>query len=350
MNKQQIYLELKQKRWVKVLTHLLVWALLFSLPYLLSSGQPQNRFNVLFHAWIPLLLSAFLFYLNYLVLIERFFFRDKVVLYFFLNVVAMILVIFTIQEIKELYSHFLTFPTPPQGGPPKRFFIYRDIISSIIPIIFAFGFKLSEQWFKSETERKAIENNRLQAELQQLKYQLQPHFFFNSLNNIYFMVDSEPNKAKQTIHTLSKLIRYFFNEADNNRVPLETELAFMTQYIEIMKLRFSDKTKVDYHFPEVSPQVMVPPLLFISLIENAFKHGVSASQESEIRFEMDFTNDVIHFKSSNPNYAKTGNDMSGSGIGLNNLKKQLNLLFPDKHTFETTSKEGQFFVILTIHI
>jgi len=343
-------LELKQKTWVKLMTHLLVWLVLFSLPYLLSSGQFQTRPNILVHVWIPLVFYALLFYGNYYFLIEKLFFQDKVALYLVINMIAITLLIFINQEIKDVLSQRFDMFKPPMEGPPKRFFIYRDIVSFIVPIIFAFGFKLSEHWFKTESERKMIENQRLQAELQQLKYQLQPHFFFNSLNNIYSMIEIAPDKAKQTIHTLSKLMRYLFNDADAKLVPLKSEITFMTQYIEIMKLRFSDKTKVSYEFPNLQQEVMIPSLLFISLIENAFKHGVSATTDSEIRFEMKLIDNWLVFTSSNTNFAKDKEDKSGSGIGLNNVKKQLALLFPDKHQLEVVDDPHWFKATLKIQL
>ena len=122
---------------------------------------------------------------------------------------------------------------------------------------------------------KDLERQRLESELQYLKYQLNPHFFMNTLNNIYALVDLNTEQAKKTIIELSKLMRYVLYEANKNQISLEHEIQFLENYIALMKLRYIDNLNIRTEFPVVVPCVQIPPLLFISLLENAFKHGVS---------------------------------------------------------------------------
>ena len=216
-------------------------------------------------------------------------------------------------------------------GPPFKMFIYVQMVSYLAPLLFSIAIKTTKRWNKTEAARKEAVNFKLQSELQHLHYQLQPHFFFNSLNNIYALVDLSPEQAKTSIHSLGKLMRYMLYDTNVEFITLSKEIDFMKKYIELMKLRVSDKTTVNYNFPTKETGIKIAPLLFISLIENAFKHGVSASEESEININMYCEHKKVCFHLENDNHPKKTNDKSGSGIGLQNLEKRLKLLYPKKH-------------------
>ena len=179
-------------------------------------------------------------------------------------------------------------------------------------------------------------------------YQLQPHFFFNSLNNIYALIDISPDQAKSSIHSLSKLMRYMLYETNVELLPLSKEIDFMKKYIDLMKLRVSDKTEVSYSFPTKETGINIAPLLFISLIENAFKHGVSASKESSIDIKMATLDKKIIFTIKNNNFPKRTDDKSGSGMGIPNIQKRLELLYPNKNIFNTIVKDDCFIAHLEI--
>ncbi|MGS0528102.1 sensor histidine kinase [Zobellia nedashkovskayae] len=233
-------------------------------------------------------------------------------------------------------------------GPPFKLFIYVQMLSYTAPLLFSIAIKSTKRWVQTEAQRKEAANFKLQTELQHLRYQLQPHFFFNSLNNIYSLVDISPEKAKSTIHSLGKLMRYLLYETNTELVPLSKEIEFMRKYIDLMKLRLTDKTQIESSFPLSENQIKIAPLLFISLIENAFKHGVSANKESMISIEMNVQKNVVNFTLENHNFPKEESDKSGSGIGLQNLEKRLQLLYPNKHTFKKELKAGVYRVNLQI--
>ena len=332
--------------------HLMVWMVLFIFPYLLSSGQNQAIQAVVFFSWIPLFLYAIIFYCNYFVLIERFLFSKKIIWFVLINLILIALFIIANQSIKEFFfeNHMIHKDKEDPFKPSRSLFIYIDIILFSVPVVFSIAVKTTERWIKTEAERKEAVTIKLQSELQHLKYQLQPHFFFNSLNNIYSLVDVSPEQAKQTIHSLSKLMRYLLYQTNNDKVSLANEIQFITNYIELMKLRFTENTKIEYDFPVLKTDLQVAPLLFISLIENAFKHGVSTSQETEIIFKMSIDENRISFSIKNHNFPKTDSDKSGSGIGLQNMEKRLQLLYPDKYQFTTAIKDGFFIVNLALEI
>lgn len=331
--------------------HLMTWIVLFSLPYLLSSGQNQEVKNVIVFSWTPLFFFAILFYINYFLLIERFLFPKKTVFYVLINSCLIAFLIWINTDIKDAFIlQVFNNGNNDLQRPPRKLFIYIDIISFTVPVIFSLALKTTERWIKTEAHRKEADNIKLQSELQHLKYQLQPHFFFNSLNNIYSLVDISPEMAKQTIHSLGKLMRYLLYETNNEKVSLEKEIIFMTNYIELMKLRLTPMTKVKYEFPHLENDLFIAPLLFISLIENAFKHGVSADKATEIIFKMTVESNNVFFYSENFNFPKSQADKSGSGIGLDNLEKRLLLLYPEKHSFEEKVKADKFVVNLDIKI
>ncbi|MFD1293953.1 sensor histidine kinase [Lutibacter holmesii] len=337
---------------ITVFSHLLVWIVLVSMPYMLSASTQQLNINrVVAHFWIPLGFYAVIFYFNYFVLIDRYLFVEKTLKFIAFNCLIIALFVFLKELIESTFFEELSrnFQVDKKNqGPPIRMFIYIQSISYMAPLLFAIAIKSTKRWVKIEAERKDAANVKLQSELQHLHYQLQPHFFFNSLNNIYSLVDVMPEQAKTSIHGLGKLMRYMLYETNMELVPLSKEIDFMKKYTDLMKLRVSDKTVVNYKFPSTDFGIKIAPLLFISLVENAFKHGVAANKESSIDINMTCENKTVFFTIENDNLPKKTNDKSGSGIGLQNLEKRLQLLYPKKHIFKTAIQDNRFKVTLQI--
>ena len=338
------------KKNITILSHLLVWLVLFSMPYLLSYGQEQDINRIIIHFWVPMVLSVVIFYSNYFMLIDQFLFTKKMVLFILINIIIIVCFIFLKEVIENTFFQDIMKSRTKGGnsGPPFKMIIYTQMLMFMAPLLFSIAVKTTKRWAKTDAERKEAENVKLQSELQHLHYQLQPHFFFNSLNNIYAMVDISPNQAKTSIHSLSKLMRYMLYETDVELMSLSKEIDFMKKYIDLMKLRVSDKTKVIYNFPSEETGIKIAPLLFISLIENAFKHGVSASKESEITIQMTILEKTVLFTIENDNFPKKTDDKSGSGIGLQNLEKRLQLLYAGNHQLKTILKNNRFSVHLEI--
>lgn len=149
--------------------------------------------------------------------------------------------------------------------------------------------KMTGRWYRVEREKQEIEKERTQAELQNLKSQLNPHFLFNTLNNIYALVALNPQQAQYALHSLSQLLRYVLYDNNQQMMPLSKELAFIRSYVELMSLRLSKQVQLEVNLPEDDRGYQVAPLLFIALIENAFKHGVSATEPSFIHISFALT-------------------------------------------------------------
>jgi LytS/YehU family sensor histidine kinase len=337
----------------RIIAHILIWILLLLFPFLLSHSETESidYIRQMKFTWIPMFFYAVIFYCNYFILIDKFLFSKKAVFFFFINLVLILLLIwihFVLRDLLNMVSVIKPDRMPPRKGPPMQLLFYKDLISMIIPIIIAFAVKTTEQWARTESEKKEREKDILNSELQHLKYQLQPHFFFNSLNTIYALIERSPAIAQETVHNLAKLMRYMLYETDSGKAALNDEIEFMKQYIDLMKLRVSDKTKVNMNFPIFSERHEITPLLFISLIENAFKHGISATQPSEIFFSLNVIGNNLRFFAENTNFPKNEKDKSGSGIGLINLKKRLELSYPGKYHFKTKIENNVYSVLLEI--
>ena len=189
-----------------------------------------------------------------------------------------------------------------------------------------------------------------EAELAWLKNQINPHFLFNTLNNISSLTQIDPDAAQDAIAQLSDLLRYAMYETNKKTVPISGEVEFMRNYISLMKLRCNEKTEVKTTF-DIQQDVEIAPLLFISLIENAFKHGVSSNRSSMIDIHLEQKGNNIVFTCDNTNYPKDDGDRSGSGIGIENTKRRLELIYHDRYTWEQSiSTDNIYSVLITIRV
>ena len=224
---------------------------------------------------------------------------------------------------------------------------------------------------------KEEQQKRTEAELEWLKNQLNPHFLFNTLNNISSLVQIDADKAQDAIAQLSDLMRYAMYETRRETVPIQGEVEFMRNYIELMKLRCNDKAEVNYQFSIANYQLEVAPLLFISLIENAFKHGVSSSRPSKIDISLEMKESGVRrqesgdrsqetgvrrqesgeqesgeqelvFTCDNTNFPKDDTDRSGSGIGLENTRRRLDLIYPGRYQWEQSLEDDIYHVRITL--
>lgn len=331
------------------LIHILVWVVLLSLPAAFAFSSGRMLKDVFLHFWTQVIFLAVVFYLNYFVLLPLWSKPGKRIVYIVINFLL-------ILGLSYLRNHLIFFfgDMPNRGGnkppPPLAFRFYIDFLVYLIPVAFAFAIQSGKKIMHIESLKKEADNIKLESELKHLKFQLQPHFFFNSLNNIYASIDSDPVQAKTAIHSLSKLMRYFLQQSEQDKVSLREELDFLNRYIELMKMRMTDKTSVNVSFPNDIPGISIPPLILISLVENAFKHGVSATEKSAINIELKTSESEIHFTTTNTNFPKQADDRSGSGIGLSNLEKRLQLLYPNTHSFTTQLNDNIFNVNLVIPI
>ena len=226
------------------------------------------------------------------------------------------------------------------------------MISRFLIAVFILGFNVAIKFvfrtISQEERLKEQEKQKLQSELEYLKYQINPHFFMNTLNNIHALVDLDSEKAKTSILELSKMMRYVLYESSNKTVSLSREIKFLINYIELMRLRYTDKVSIEVSMPGELPDIEVPPLLFISFIENAFKHGVSYQKDSFIHVCMQVEDQQLLFQCSNSNWKK--GDGKHCGIGLENIRKRLRLLYGEDYVLSIEEVADCYNVLLIIPI
>ena len=207
-------------------------------------------------------------------------------------------------------------------------------------------------YFKTQEDREQqerLEKQDLERQLEYLRYQVNPHFFMNTLNNIHALVDINPERAKTTIVELSKMMRYILYEGDKKYIPVQREALFLNNYIELMRLRYSSRVSISLDMPEMMPDVMLPPLLLIIFVENAFKHGVSYAAPSFIDIKVEVTQDKLKFRCRNSRQEqKPDEKKKKGGVGLANARRRLDLLFPNQYSLEIKENDKEYDVQLEI--
>ena len=229
-----------------------------------------------------------------------------------------------------------------------------DILLYLFFTLAAFAYRLAKDWWRNERLRARLAEEKLTAELNYLKAQLNPHFLFNTLNNLYALAEREGNEPlSEGIAGLAELMRYAVYDSRADYVPLAKELHFLQRMVEMQSLRFDDEDELAVSF-QVSgryEQLKIAPLLLVPFVENAFKHGVRYGRQSFIRLEARVENRKLYFTASNTVYedqARPHED--GGGIGLENARRRLKLLYPEQHQLEIKQQEDTFLVNLQLEL
>ena len=221
----------------------------------------------------------------------------------------------------------------PGAGLPPPIIGEHDILAVVI-LILMFGANLGiKGWFRSRDDCKRLaelERENLEQQLEYLRYQINPHFFMNTLNNIHALVDIDPTKAQETIVELSKMMRYVLYEGNKQGVPLSQEFDFIQHYVSLMQLRYTDKVRITLDLPQETSDRQIPPLMLITFIENAFKHGISYQHDSFIEMKAEVKDDKLQFVCRNSKSEKSNEEKGG--VGLANVRKRLDLLYDNNYT------------------
>ncbi len=337
------------------------WTLVISATLYLTSLSEERSFNYL--KLIERMLPAlFIYIVNYTLVIPRLLFKRKPINFVIVNIIiiaAMAFFTYLMHEYVMLDERPLRplgeMPNgrPPGGntpnGPPGGK-VY-EILNYFLMVGFVIAVRLTDRLQESEQALQEAETARVQAELENLKGQLNPHFMLNTLNNIYTLTVIDADKAQKAIRELSRMLRYLLYENNVEKVQLQKEVEFIENYIELMRIRLNSNVKLDVEINvDDNTSTQIAPMIFISLIENAFKHGVSADEPSFIDIKIDDSRDegCITLTISNSNHAKTDNDKSGHGIGLEQVRKRLDLQYADTYKWDIKCTEEVYYNQLTI--
>ncbi len=340
--------------WNNLFVHLLLWGVIFILPYFFMDSERIFNWRPFMRSLPEMLGFMLVFYLNYFLLIDKLLYKGKTKLFILYNLLLIVAVAFLMHYGRGLIETLI-----PELKPRRRMrrgginiqllFLVRNSTSLFLMTGLSVALKMTVRWFEVDNERKELAKAKSEAELQNLKNQINPHFLLNTLNNIYALIEFDPPKAQQAVVDLSKMLRHLLYENNQTFVPLHQEATFMRNYIELMRIRLPDNVKLttDFSYSE-SGNTFISPLIFISLIENAFKHGVSGDKPSFIDISLrEYPGGKVEFISRNSYFPKSGSDKSGSGIGLELVKKRLELLYPGNYQWKT-SIEGDTYVTMLL--
>ena len=369
------------------LIYLVVWGLLFAAPlltlYVRSVGDADLSFDWhhVFFVWRKFAVYLLLFLLHNFLLAPLLLHRRRV-LYF--TIVAVVLAAFAVyqfnsrpdkrpvedhrpemdmrhhpapppDEMRDIDFHDRPELPPDQFTPngKRPFFEERDIVA-IVVLILMFGVNLGiKSYFRSRDDHKRLEElekQHLEQQLEYLRYQINPHFFMNTLNNIHALIDIDPTKAQETVLELSRMMRFVLYEGDRHEVPLSKEMDFIRTYVKLMRLRYTDKVSISLQLPNEVPDKTIPPLILISFIENAFKHGISYQHDSFVEVNVSVEGESLHFLCRNSKAKVSSHELGEAkgGVGLANVRKRLDLLYGKSYTLDINDESDTYNVQLII--
>lgn len=335
---------------LSIIVQVIIWFAIFFSPILYLRFDNSLIWRSFFRC---LALPSCLFiayYCNSLWLAPHYFVKGKQRLYFFYNIILIIvltLVInvwvkwngspFSFAHLLPLGRDFLNLPVG-----THILMIIHTMFNICVSIVIATMIHLSLNWVKNEDLKNTAIVSQREAELKTLRYQLNPHFMLNTLNNIYALTAFNQKKAQYAIMELSKMLRHILYENDRPYLDIEDEVTFIHSYVNLMKLRLSEQVEIkeDYNVPS-SKDIHIVPMLLISLVENAFKHGVSPTKKSFIHIKIQADKEKIVCEIVNSYYPKTKKDKSGSGVGIQSVQRRLDLLYTDHYNWEKGTNNNQ---------
>jgi two-component system LytT family sensor kinase len=243
------------------------------------------------------------------------------------------------------------------GGPPRPGRYRFDFVGFLVTLLvlgISTAITVVRNWQHDAQVRERLEQQRVSAELAMLKAQINPHFFFNTLNNIYSLTLIDGERARAALHRLSRMMRYVLYDTAAGPTQLSQEVAFVQDYITLMQLRLTDRVTVTFDHPEPVREVPIAPMILLPFVENAFKHGVAATQASSIYVGLrQPTPDQLEIEVRNTLLPTPATDLAGSnGIGLVNTRRRLDLLYPGQYTLRVVehTSENEFAVYLSLHV
>ena len=360
------------------IVHVLGWLFFIILPLMIMSREPDPYviFTLLKSGsfWLFFLIYCSIFYLNTQILIPQLYLKQKYLLYTGVFLIGFALIFYTQPFENLIFQKFHKaelqrpvmdeemFRLPPPDGrfesgrprPPARggpeggtMVDFISLVLFVVVWVVAIATRISEQWRLSEKRIILSEADKAQAELSFFKAQINPHFLFNTLNNIYSLAISKSDNTAPSILKLSKMMRYITEEATEDFVPLEDEIACLENYVDLQRLRLNAKTKVDFKQEGKFQNKLIAPLILMTFVENAFKYGVSNRFENVIEIKVKVDESGISFFCKNTIF-ETNTQNERKGIGIANTQKRLDFLYPNHYKLKIDQQEKTFEVNLEL--
>jgi sensor histidine kinase YesM len=286
-------------------------------------------------------------YLNYFYFLPRFLKRRNIGRYILEFLPLLIIFSYLVVRGKQFILEF--FDTRVDFLYSPKFYI-TFTLNTLFLVVFIGLLKFVEDWFDLEAKRKELENERLSSELRFLRTQIHPHFLFNTLNNLYYLAYTNSPNTTEVIAKLSQMMRYMIHDSNHSRVPLEKEIEYIENYIKLEKLRLDDNIPIELNIQGDPTGKNIAPLILITFLENAFKHGVSNSaQQSWIKVNMDIRENSLTYQVANSRIQESNKTFTeSSGIGLKNVRRRLELSYPDQYKLNIDDRDDQFSVDLKL--
>lgn len=362
-----------------IIIHIAGWILFLTLPILFVSGRTDNSdfFLILTSSdsWLFFITYIFIFYLNAWLLLPQLYMKKRFLLYF-ASLLILLAAVWIVKPFDRLVSsqhpgmavterwqgpppeNFRKPPLRPPGEPPGpgNFLDRRppkvDVVSIFLFImVLAMSIAMHIRQRLRSTEKRALqaETDKANAELSFLKAQINPHFLFNTLNNIYSLAAVKSEHTAESIMKLSNIMRYVTDDAREEYVPLENEIAFISDYVDLQRLRLGDKMNVGFGVSGKIAGKKIAPLILMTSIENVFKYGISKHEPSDIDIQLSVTDDMIRFFCQNKLY-ETQRRAESTGIGIDNTKQRLEHLYSGKYELSIKAESGKYTVLLILQV
>ena len=332
------------------LLYLMVWMVIILVPVLNSKMLEEVHVSLenILIAWLKIAPYLLIFIIHNSLIAPRLLLRKhRYVWYLVVNLLT-ITAVFSLVAIYEKYAPYDTEPYILNG---KASFtdlaIYWNILLGFFMTGLNMGIKLLYRSLRDEQQMEELKRQNLQAEMDYLRYQINPHFFMNTLNNIHALIDIDTEYAKSAVIELSKMMRYVLYESGSETISLKKDIQFIENYIELMRIRYDSSIDICLDYPATIPnKVAIPPLLLIVFVETAFKHGVSYNHASFIHIRIGYRDDAVTAVISNSRHEKSR--PGTTGIGLENVKKRLALIYQDNYTLSIDDSDPAVYTVKLI--
>ncbi len=330
------------------LHHLLFWMLLFGLWYYLRFQDYETPIIAVQITLLKITVLALLVYTTNYILVPRLLYKKKYIVFIviFLLLIAMMsmLKVFLMGKILD-QPHLFSF----SGDLKTRF--YENYISDFFLVVAGAAFQLIFDYIKMQQRLTEVAKEKAETELNFLKSQINPHFLFNSLNSVYFLINKDNAEARGALHKFSEMLRYQLYEANGEKIPVEKEITYLKDYVALQQLRKDERYPVHFNCTADLMGFSIEPLLLLPFVENAFKHISHNSDNSNfVNIDLSSSNGTLFFAIENSKEPGINQSKKNGGIGLANVKRRLELLYPGKHELRIEETEKTFSVKLNLSV
>ncbi len=328
-----------------IAVHILIWMLIAVLPFIFQSKTNTLKHDFLVNWGVNLVLGIGVFYVYHSFVFKRYLKQDALLKFVIISISVLAGYIGFELFFQYIAHHTIGF-TERNGYADV---IIRKLFSNIFIIGIALFVFLVENWIRAQKYQQLIELERMESELKMLKFQVNPHFLFNTLNNIHTLVYTKSERAPEAILKLSSLMRYMLYETEGTRVSLTKELEYLQNFVELQKLRLTANQQVAFIIEGDPNGYEIAPLLLVPFIENAFKHGARASQDTLIEVVVTIANGLLTFSCTNDFWHSAQSEVN-SGIGQANVTKRLELMYSGAHQLSVDTGNDKYSVKLTLQL